>query len=256
MITEEAGRAILDNISKDDPTRWVAAVQTLLLDSLKTNESLAAAVTKRDSEIVDLKKKLDTVAKGAYMMSRDVALIGERLRIVRPAAPAPADEAAAAGDEAATEAGEGVTEETEIAGSAPAPASAVGADDQPRSPEQMAIESSMDAAIAAGDAEKHANGGHDAPSPMTAGPRASGGPGSRPRAPVAPPPRARRAPANGNANSASAGAGAAPVGRPARPPQAAPPVAHAPGNGSNGSGDGDPELAMDAAIAAMDKPQA
>jgi hypothetical protein len=223
MIKADDARAAFDSIGKENPTRWIAAVQTFVVDALETNEKLSAENDKLKALLDETNRKLDLTAKGAFLMSQDFKAVMERLKIRRKqAAAAPPPE-----EEAPTDAGEGDTEiEAPIA-----PASTVGDAGEPRSPEQMETESAMDAAIAAAELEKRRNGG-GAAVPHAAAPAHAAGaprtPGSRPRGGV-PPVKPRRAPAS---------AATAPI-----------PVEEHPAT----NGAADPEETMNAAIAAMDK---
>lgn len=145
MLTAAQARELFANVP---PERWTAAVQTLVVDALETCEKLQA--------------KLDRVALGAFVTAKEVKALREG-----GVAEAPA-------------------EDTPTAAPAPEPAvpaaspPTVGADGEPLSAEQAAIEAQMNEAIAGQQIEKQR-----ATAPAPAGATGNG----RKRPALVPPPK-------------------------------------------------------------------
>lgn len=131
MFTAEQVKNLLENVYKEKPEKWVAAVQTIFVDFAQRLETL-----EKDHAVT--RKGAVQLAKEAKEQRGFFAELKARLT-------------AAAGGEAGEPAGEVAPSDAEPA---PAPASTaggvrVGADGTPLTPEQIAIEDAMDAATGA-----------------------------------------------------------------------------------------------------------
>jgi hypothetical protein len=62
MFTAEQARIMFENVVKEDPTRWPAAVQTLIVDALNTLEKVVRATSTLALEVKSLKGEAPTVA--------------------------------------------------------------------------------------------------------------------------------------------------------------------------------------------------
>lgn len=133
-MTEQEVRTILDRVSAEDPGKWPAAVQTILVAQAKVCEALTA----QNKYLKERADEFAKFAKGFYA----------ELRRMRGSAPSAAG-APAGEEEPAAEA---------TAAQPPPQAPPVGRDPndgrEPLTPEQARIEAEMDAAIAAEEAEK------------------------------------------------------------------------------------------------------
>lgn len=138
--TEAQARELLDNVAKQNPARWPAAMQTVAVDAIAAVEGLM-------KHVGEVEAKYDKVIR---------ALVGELRAIRGGGKPNGASRAQAP---AAVAPGETVNEAQEAppaaASAVPEPAAA------PAGDAQRAAEAMMDEAIAAEEAEK--NGGRGRP---------------------------------------------------------------------------------------------